>query len=268
MEVDIDLSSSWEEFVHIMEELIRPLKSNFIYTVLMALGFLSALRFGLKIARALYSKKLPEPTDLLPLLSVISILFACSITGVFIDFAASRYFIGIIFPLTILGLLDFCEFSFKNNKIRVFIMLLAIVLAIKVIRHDLDSGWPWHMKLQPLEACLERHAPFLERYNGVSDYWNAKPARMLAGGGSHRLKINQIKPNGLSPYYWITNKQWYYDKKGRPLKYNFIIISRIRTEVLQSLGRPDNKLKCSRHEIWFYEKPFGLKNMAINTGSP
>ncbi len=150
-----------------------------------------------------------------------------------------------ILPLIFLPL--FFEFQWRGSG-RLFLFFSALVAMIPV-----TSGF-WALNApswkHPLVQCLDSMPiKSSERY-GISDYWNAKPIRLLSEQG---FEVNQLGYN-LDIQPWVMNIRWYYGEKELP-QYSFILPERLNKKaIVEQFGTPAHIKICDKQEVFFYDR--------------
>ncbi|HZI08855.1 MAG TPA: hypothetical protein VE153_00625, partial [Myxococcus sp.] len=178
---------------------------------------------------------------------------AVVLTGQFEEKASFRYLlVPALLPFLLLALLPGLvrREGVRRGLAAGALGLLALAAGGSVLRH------PWRLEgplrsghYPPLVECLDtlraRHG--LEW--GVAGYWTAKSVTMFSRTG---LRVHQVSAEG-GVNHWISNLDWYLDRRGEGSDYTFILPQGLDVAALQArFGPPRETLQCDEHEVLVY----------------
>lgn len=128
--------------------------------------------------------------------------------------------------------------------------LVALAAGVSVLRHPWRTEGPLRSDFYPpLVECLDSQRARHGLEWGVADYWTAKYVTMFSRAG---LRVHQVTPEG-GVNHWISNLDWYLDRRGEGSDYTFIVSQGLDAAALRArYGPPRETLRCGDSEVWTY----------------
>jgi hypothetical protein len=181
-------------------------------------------------------------------------------TGLFTDLDSFRYLLlPLLLPLWGVGLVGVWV---RQERWQRWIATGALVL-VAIWGSSLMVRHPWRMEgprvtqyVPSLVECLDQNQARYGLARGVSSYWNAKRVSMFSRMG---LRVTQLVTEGHA-YHWISNVDWYLDRRGPRPEYNFIISEDLDMEAFQRrFGSPRETFRCGEAMIHVYGEDFDAR---------
>jgi hypothetical protein len=181
-------------------------------------------------------------------------------TGLFTDPDSFRYLLlPLLLPLFGAGLVGVWV---RQERWQRWIGTAALVL-VAVWGASLGVRHPWRMEGQRVSQfipfmveCLDQNQARYGLARGVSDYWNAKSVSMFSRTG---LRVIQLVSEGRT-YHWISNVDWYFDRRGPRPEYNFVISEGLDMESFRRrFGSPQETFHCGEAAIHVYGGDFDAR---------
>jgi hypothetical protein len=128
--------------------------------------------------------------------------------------------------------------------------LVALAAGVSVLRHPWRTEGPLRSDYAPpLVECLDSQRARQGLEWGVAGYWAAKSVTMFSRTG---LRVHQVTPDG-GVNHWISNIDWYLDRRGEGSDYTFILSEGLDLAALRArYGPPRETLHCGHHEVLVY----------------
>lgn len=181
-------------------------------------------------------------------------------TGLFVDADGFRY---LLLPL-LLPLFGVCLVAtwVRHERWQRWVGagvlgLVAVWSGLLLARHPWRTEGTQVTHFTPfLVECLDRNQARYGLARGVADYWNAKITSMFSRTG---LRAIQLSPEGRI-YHWISNVDWYQDRRGPRPEYNFVISEGLDMEAVQRrYGSPRETFHCGEAAIHVYGEDFDAR---------
>ena len=147
---------------------------------------------------------------------------------------------------------------FRDVPIGLGVLVISGTLFARAASASTD--WSDAMSYRPkLISCLEQIANEHGLRNGIGQYWQARPARMLSGGNLH---VAQIDGETIKPYWWANSRNEFLQT------YDFVLIDHAagqatsagvrekyfvnRDRIIRLNGPPLVSITCDQTEVMIY----------------
>jgi hypothetical protein len=204
--------------------------------------------------------------------SVVMTLLAPILKNMWFTLPEVRYVIPVfVYPFLVLAIM---LVRFEGNSRRIMqgsTLVFVFVLAAIRLTPDIVKLRPGDLVL-PYPPNVEFVDQVAEKYNveyGLCDYWNANYLNLLS---KKEYTVNQLH-DVLWPYYWINNREWYWNTRSQktPIfpRYTMLITDRLQKDrILKKFGEPayietyrseiphpDSDTYHDETEIYIYNRP-------------
>lgn len=177
--------------------------------------------------------------------------------NVFTDIGHARYFLMTYVNSLVLLVIWFDAVP-CDRLVRGGILLAAAVTGLYCYRHYLVYDYqenvesvgyyPWIRNQEELLECLEEE----DLDFGYATYWQAYNLMALTSGKVQMLAVEDDLSEGLEPYYWLTNVNWY--EEDYHTGKSFLLLTDEEMELIDSdlTDAADKVLECGEYHILIY----------------